>query len=157
MNYYSIPLQIEKVRKGLHLEQVDVRKSIHQQIALMLKTLTLSYRFDPVFGSILNKYHAQTPPQRRSQRLWMEEMRERIQKNLLDLLVRYETRITVTDVFVDLVQPNPGDENPLMKVRVRIQGNLSIGRKEKFHYPDNQVDEDAQEAFPLLIPVGKII
>lgn len=155
MNYYAIPIHSDKLMRGRALEKVDIRRSIHEHIALMLRTLSLGYRFDPVYGSILNKYHASTPPQRRSQRIWLEEIRERIQKNLLDMLLRYETRIKVQDVFVDLVQPKATDENPLLKVRVRISGNLSIGRKEQFHYPDSEVDEDAKEAFPLMIPVGK--
>jgi hypothetical protein len=40
-------------------------------------------------------------------------------------------------------------------VKVDVFGQLTLGRKEQFHYPDNEVDDDAKEAFPLVIPVGR--
>lgn len=155
MHYYTIPIRTDQLMRGKALDKTDVRRSIHQHIGLMLKTLSLSYRFDPSYGSVLNKFHALTPPQGRSQRLWMEELRERIQKNLHEMLTRYETRIVVQEVFVDLDQPPAHATEPVLRVRVRVHGDLSLGRKEKFHYPDSEVAEDAMEALPLLIPIGK--
>lgn len=140
---------------GKSLDQADLRLSIHQNIRLILKSLTLSYRFDPVFGSVLNKYQARTPPQGRSERAWREEMREQIQKNLKDLLQRYETRIKVTDVIVELYEPSQRDADPVVGVKVEVDGQLKLGRREKFHFPDSEIEEDAQEVFPLMIPVGK--
>ena len=111
--FYRIPLRMDKLMRGDELERIEIRKSIHQNIGLMLRTLSMSYQFDPGYGSVLNKYHARTPPQNQTERSWREEMRERIQKNLLDMLQRYETRISVTDVFVDLRQPDAKEKNPL--------------------------------------------
>ncbi len=150
-----MPIKLDEVMRGEPLEQLDIRKAIHQNIKLMLKTMTLSYRFDPTFGSILNKYHACTPPQKRSERAWREEIREQLQKNIKDMLQRYETRMAITDVMVDLREPNYTETSPMVKVKVDVFGQLTLGRKEQFHYPDSEIDEDAQEAFPLVIPVGK--
>ena len=153
--YYTIPLKLDEVMRGKYLEETDVRKSIHQNIRLILRTMSLRYRFDPLFGSVLNKYHARTPPQRKSERLWREEMREQIQKNLKDMLQRYETRLDITDVLVDLMDPKFTETSPMVRVKVDVFGQLTLGRREQFHYPDSEVDEDAQEAFPLVIPVGR--
>lgn len=154
-SYYAIPLKLDGVMRGETLDDIDLRKAIHQNIRLILKSFMLSYRFDPTFGSILNKYHATTPPQKKALRAWREEIRENTQRNLKDMLQRYETRVTVTDVIIDLLEPNYNDGTPMVKVKVEVIGQLSLGRKEQFHYPDSEVDEDAKEAFPLVIPVGK--
>ncbi len=153
--YYAIPLKLNQTMKGKQLEHIEIRKSIHQNIRLIIKTLSMSYRFDPLFGSLMNKYHARTPPQRRSERVWREEMRETIQGNLKDMLIRYETRLQVTDVVVDLQAPRTTDSVPMVKVKVEVHGQLSLGRRDQFYFPDSEVDEDAQDAFPLVIPVGK--
>ena len=156
MNYYPIPLNLADVTRGKRaaVEQ-DVRKSIHQNINLIVRTMSLSYRFDPSFGSILNKFQAATPPQKIPERIWREQMRESIQKNLKDMLTRYETRIEVKDVYIDMKKPVRGDKS-VVHVKVVIDGHLLLGRKEKFHYPDSEVSEEAQEVLPLMIPVGKI-
>lgn len=153
--YYSIPLKLDDVMRGKTLGQTDIKKSIHENIKLIIKTLSLSYRFDPTFGSLLSKFHARTPPQRKSERLWREEMREMIQINVKDMLQRYETRLDITDVLVDLQEPSHSESRPMVKVKVDVFGQLTLGRRDQFHYPDSEIDEDAQEAFPLIIPVGK--
>jgi phage baseplate assembly protein W len=156
MAYYPIPIDLAEVTRGKRVAEIeDVRKSIHQNINLILKTMSMSYRFDPSFGSILNKFQAATPPQKIPERIWREQMRESIQKNLKDMLGRYETRIEVKDVFIDLKKPARGDKS-VVNVQVIIDGQLLLGRKEKFHYPDSEVSEEAQEVFPLMIPVGKM-
>lgn len=153
---YPIPLDLAQVTRGKRVAiEEDVKKSIHQNINLILKTMSLSYRFDPSFGSILNKFQAATPPQKVPERIWREQMRESIQKNLKDMLRRYETRIRVKDVYIDMKKPKRGDK-AIVNVQVMIDGHLMLGRKENFHYPDSEVSEEAQEVFPLMIPVGKM-
>jgi predicted component of type VI protein secretion system len=153
--YYEIPLKLSQVMKGKQLEKVELRKAIHQNVRLILGSNILSYRFDPAFGSVLNKYQALTPSQKKKERVWREDMREDIQRNLNDMLQRYETRVLVKDAVVNLQDPAITDGEPVVKVKVDISGQLTIGRKENFHYPDSEVEEDAQEALPLIIPVGK--
>jgi predicted component of type VI protein secretion system len=156
MNYYSIPLKANEVIRGKNLaNEMETRLSIHQNIRLMINALTLSYRFDPSYGCILNKYNARTPPQRKLERSWREEIRNDIQNNIKYLLQCYETRIQVQDVIVALQEPDKNDHRPTVKVRVDISGQLTLGRKERFHYPDSEIAEEAQEVFPILIPVGK--
>lgn len=155
MSYYPIPLDLSEISRGKRARDQDLRKSIHQNINLILKSMSLRYRFDPSFGSILNKFQAATPPQKIPERIWREQIRDSIQKNLKDMLTRYETRIQVKDVFIEMKKPNRGDKS-IVHVQVVIDGQLLIGRKEKFHYPDSEVSEEAQEVFPLMIPVGKM-
>lgn len=152
---YTIPIALGEVTRGRVLKQeADLKKSIHQNINLILRSLNLSYSYDPSFGSLMNKFQAATPPQRLPERLWRDEMRDAIQKNLKLMLSKYETRIDVKDVYVDL-KKSTGRDKAKMNVRIQISGNLSLGRKEKFHYPDSMVSDEAQEVFPLMIPVGK--
>lgn len=156
MNYYSIPINLSEISRGKrHEGEVDLRESIHQNINLILRTFSLSYRFDPSFGCVLNKYQAATPPQKIPERIWREQMRESIQKNMKDMLMRYETRIHVKDVFIDM-KKSRGRNKSVVNVKVQITGNLTLGRKEHFHFPDSEVSPEAQELLPLMIPIGKL-
>lgn len=154
-SYYSIPIRPDKIMEGHKLDLVDLRRSIHQHIHLIVRTTSLSYGFDPTFGSVLNKYHARTPPQRRSEARWRENIREDLQKNLKDLFTRYETRIVVENVMVNILDPDPRQAKSVVKVKVEVKGYFNLGRKEKFYYPDSEIEEEAREIFPLVIPVGK--
>jgi len=158
MNYYNIPLRMDKLMKGVHLhDEVELRKSIHQNIEFMLRAFTLSYRFDPSFGSVMNKYQATTPPQDKSERAWREFIRQDIQKNLKDLFTRYETRIKIRDVNVDFKnKKNKKQDNALAYVSIQVVGQLTLGRRDTFYFPDSEVEEDAKEVFPLMIPLGKV-
>ena len=156
MEYYRIPLDVSGLLRGQRLsDEVELKKSIHENIRLILNSVTLSYRFDPAFGSVLNKHHAATPPQNRAERAWRETIRNEIQANLLDMLQRYETRVDVQEVHVNLRTPRTRAGDPVTMVSVEIDGQLSLGRKEHFHYPDSEISEEAQEVFPLMIPIGK--
>jgi phage baseplate assembly protein W len=156
MNYYALPLRVTDLLEGERLDdEVDLKLAIHQNIRLILRSYTMSYRFDPSFGSLLSKYNAATPPQNRPERAWREKIRNEIQNNLLEMLQRYETRVEVQDVMVNLQTSTASDGSPKTTVQVEVDGRLSIGRKDKFHYPDSEVSEEAQEAFPLMIPMGK--
>lgn len=160
MNYYSIPLRVDKLIRGERLyDEIDLRKSIHQNIEFILKSFTLSYRFDPAFGSVMNKYQATTPPQDKSDRAWRESIRQDIQKNLKDLFARYETRVKIRDVIVDFTNASKKKrrvDNSLAKVSIQVVGQLTLGRRDTFYFPDSEVDEDAKEVFPLMIPIGKV-
>lgn len=156
MNYYPIPLDLKKIINGKKEdEEVDLVKSIHQNIRLILKSFTQSYRYDPNFGSILNKYHAATPPQNQSERVWRNGIREAIRQNLKAMLTQYEQRVKVKDVIIQLDGTAKQKQLDMLQVRVQVIGELTVGRKALFHYPDSEVAEEAQEVFPLLIPVGK--
>lgn len=154
--YYSIPLDLGKAMRGAPLAQTDIRQAIHQNIRLMLSTLTLSYRFDPAFGCVLNKYQARTPDRKAVERAWREEMRVEIEQNIKDLLQRYETRISVSEVTVELQNPTIRASQPVVMAVVEISGRLSLGNKERFHFPDSEIEEAAQGVFPLMIPIGKM-
>lgn len=155
MEFYNIPLRINKIIKGdIVKDEIDLRESIHQNISLLLKTFFLSYRFDPSFGCILNKYQGSTPPQKQSKRAWRSDMQEAAQKNLEDMLKRYEKRIKVTEVIVDLDETNFNINDSIVDVRVQVKGQLTLGRRENFHFPDSEIADEAQEVFPLMIPVN---
>lgn len=153
--YYTLPLRLDNAIRGKQLEQTEIRKAIHQNIRLILRTLSLRYRFDPGFGSLAYKYNARMPPGKGSERAWREDMREQIQKNIKDMLQRYETRVDIRDVIVDIEEPDKESPKPEVKVKVEVFGQLSLGQNQQFYYPDREIDEDAQGVFPLVIPLGK--
>ena len=149
---------MDRLMKGDHLHnEVDLRVSIHQNIELILQTFSLSYRFDPTFGCVMNKYQAKTPPQRMSDRAWKESIRESIQKNLKDMFSRYESRIRIRDVIVDLKPVKRGQRiDSIAYVSVQVIGQLALGRRDAFYFPDSEIDDAAQEVFPLMIPIGRL-
>ena len=69
------------------------------------------------------------------------------------MLQRYETRIKVSDVVVDMKPPRRRSNDQMVHVSVQVMGELTLGRKEKFHYPDSEIADEAKEVFPLLIPL----
>lgn len=155
MEYYPIPLRVNELMRGKRLEdETDIRLSIHQNIRMILKAFTMSYRFDPTFGCVMNKYHAKTPPQGKSDRAWKDKMRDTFQANLKEMLQRYETRVKVEDIRI-LMRQSKKKDKAVMNVRVEVIGKMTIGRRENFRYPDSEVSDDAKEVFPLMIPVGK--
>lgn len=157
MEFYKIPLRCNELMNGSNLsKEVETRFSIHQNINLILNSFTQTYKFDPSFGSVIGKYHACTPPQGESERIWRDNIRQEIQRNLKDMLTRYETRILVTDVGVSMSFPNKKSSDPSVILKISIEGKLNLGRNESFHYPDREVDPGASEVFPLRIPVGRI-
>lgn len=157
MQYYRIPLRCDLLMQGQHLsEEAEAKESIHQNIKLILESFTQSYSFDPSFGSVISKYQACTPPQDESERIWRENIRQEIQRNLMDMMTRYETRITVTDLGVSMSFPQKRSSDPSVNLRISIEGQLNLGRNERFHYPDSAIAPGAQEVFPLRIPVGRV-
>lgn len=157
MQYYRIPLRCDLLMSGHHLsEEAEAKESIHQNIKLILESFTQTYSFDPSFGSVISKFQACTPPQDESERVWRENIRQEIQRNLMDMMTRYETRITVTDVGVSMSFPQKRSSDPSVNLRISIEGQLNLGRNERFHYPDSEIAPGAQEVFPLRIPVGRV-
>jgi predicted component of type VI protein secretion system len=158
MPYYEFPLKLGNVMRGKRAVSIDIRASVTQNLKLLFKTMPLKYSFDPNYGSILNKQQYVTPPQKKGERIWRENMREAIQRNLKVLLAEYEPRLKIDDVFVEMEDPKIKSASDktigMVLVRIRVEGNLTLGRKEKYMFPDSEVEDAAQEAFPLYIPVG---
>ncbi|MEN9610113.1 MAG: hypothetical protein RLZZ628_927 [Bacteroidota bacterium] len=155
MPFYEFPLKTGAVMRGKRATSIDTRAAITQNLKLLLRTMSLRYDFDPSYGSVLNKQQYVTPPQK-GENSWRVNMRDSIQSNLKMLLTEYEHRLKITDVFVDMEENKSGKDKwiGMVLVRVRVEGNLTLGRKEKYQFPDSEVEEEAQEAFPLYIPVG---
>ncbi|MEO0044637.1 MAG: Baseplate wedge protein gp25 [Bacteroidota bacterium] len=154
MNYYALPLKVDRIITGKKLETVDIQTSVQQNIRLILKTMPLEYAYDAMFGSVLNKFQYATPPQKAGQLLWRNGLRESIRKNLKFLLEEYEPRLKIEDVLVNLSEPIQNAKEAIVLVKVTIKGELALGRKEIFHFPDSQIDSEAKSVFPLMIPIG---
>jgi len=150
MEYYHIPLKVDRILKGKQIDnEVDIREAIHQNIRLIIKTLFLEYRFDPTFGSLINKKQGSSAPQQKSTKKWKDKIREDVQKNLKDMLQRYEQRIKVNDVMVNINLGGKYVSDPIARVEVKVHGQFTIGKKEDFYYPDSEVDGQEQGVFPL--------
>jgi predicted component of type VI protein secretion system len=154
MKYYSLPLNVGNLITGKRVETVDIQTSVQQNIRLILKTMPLEYSYDAMFGSVLNKFQYATPPQKAGEGKWRIQLREAIRKNLKFLLEEYEPRLKMEDVLVNLSEPIQNSKEAIVLVKVIIKGELTLGRKEIFHFPDNQFDSEAKAVFPLMIPIG---
>jgi predicted component of type VI protein secretion system len=154
MKYYSLPLKVSNLMAGKKVETIDIQTSVQQNIRLILKTMPLEYGYDAMFGSVLNKFQYATPPQKAGEGNWRKQLREAIRKNLKFLLEEYEPRLKIEDVLINLSEPMQNAREAIVLVKVIIKGELTLGRKEIFHFPDNQVDSEAKSVFPLMIPIG---
>ncbi len=155
MQFYKIPITCSTLTAGKAAGRVSVRESIHENIRILLKSFFLSYRFDPTFGSVINRFQGSTRPNTKRDVLWRAEIKRQIKENLESLLQRYERRIEVDKVMVQLLSPDKYSKNENVYVKVEVRGILSLGRREKFHFPDREIVDEAREVFPLSIPVGK--
>ena len=155
MAFYTIPLNPANLMVARDLKKVEIRESIHENIRLILRSFFLSYRYDPSFGSLINRFQGSTRPNTTRDVLWRAEIKRQIQNNLEDMLKRYENRVQVDSVVVNLVNPGKKSKNGEVQVRVEVKGNLSLGMRERFHFPDREIVDEAQEVFPLTIPIGK--
>jgi predicted component of type VI protein secretion system len=155
MPFYEFPLKTGAVMRGKQANSIEIRAAITQNLKLLLRTMSLRYDFDPSYGSVLNKQQYVTPPQK-GENTWRNNMKEAIQNNLKMLLTEYEPRLKITDVWVNMEEnKNATDKlTGIVLVRVGVEGNLTLGRKEKYRFPDSEVEAEAKEAFPLYIPVG---
>jgi predicted component of type VI protein secretion system len=154
MKYYSLPLKVGNLIVGKKAEMIDIQTSVQQNIRLILKTMPLEYGYDAMFGSVLNKFQYATPPQKAGEKRWRDVLREAIRKNLKNLLEEYEPRLKIEDVLINLSEPMQNTKEAIVLVKVVIKGELTLGRKEIFHFPDNQLDSEAKSVFPLMIPIG---
>lgn len=156
MEYYSIPINIKDILKGKNVDdEVEIKKSIHQNIDMMLQAFTLSYRFDTSFGSVLHRYHASTPPQNVKDSTWQGKIEEVIQANLKEMLKKYETRIKIKDVTVNIRESSKSNRKGAVNVMVTVKGKLNTGQGGEFKYPDSELSENNVKVFPLMIPIGE--
>jgi predicted component of type VI protein secretion system len=151
MDYYKLPLEIDKLMSNEHQEptKVDLRMSMAQNIELILQTMPLRYGFDPNFGSILNEYQYATLPI--DDKDWQRKFKDKVQMNLRALIEQYEMRLENIEVKLPNLVMN---EKGMLEVLVKIQVKGEYGRSAPFIFPDTQIDSENWRIFPLKIPVG---
>ncbi len=101
MNYYSLPFT-PKPGEQSRLPKVSTEESVQQHIRLMLATMPGSYRFAPVYGSLLNKHHFLLPDKRKGDKRLEQELKLKLQENLKFLIDRYEPRLKVEEIEVGI-------------------------------------------------------
>jgi phage baseplate assembly protein W len=107
MKYYALPFDARRATR--ELPKTDVEESVRQHIRLLLLTMPGSFRFSPWFGSWLNKHHHRLPDKRKGEKKLENELKEKLQANLRQLLSRYEPRLALHDVEVTVQLAPPGE------------------------------------------------
>ncbi|CAA9228778.1 MAG: hypothetical protein AVDCRST_MAG56-837 [uncultured Cytophagales bacterium] len=106
MKYYALPFDARQATR--QLPKTDVEESVRQHIRLLLLTMPGSFRFSPWYGGWLNKHHYRLPDKRKGEKKLENELKEKLQANLRQLLTRYEPRLVLHEVEVTVILSPPG-------------------------------------------------
>jgi len=128
MDYYSLPFT-PKPHEESRFAKVDAETSVRQHIRLMLSTMPGSFRFDPVYGSLLNKHHFLLPDKRKGDKKLEQELKLKLQNNLKALIAKHEPRLIVDEIEVEV---NPGRNENDSRITFLINISGSINGRESF-------------------------
>jgi phage baseplate assembly protein W len=135
MDYYSLPFT-PAPRNGNFFARVNTEMSVRQHINFLLTTMPGSFRFAPLYGSWLNKYHFHLPDKRQGEKKLEAGLKLEMQENLRFLLGRYEPRLKVDNLEVEVNFAKENEQRSKEKAgritfRISITGTLNGGESFK--------------------------
>lgn len=144
--FYSMPFRTESLGKKGSLQKCDLMESIRQNIRLLLLTPPGRYRFDPFYGCKIHWFQFMANNRAMEGRKEEDLFKLDIQENIRQLILRYEPRIVISDIEVELRQ-DPAAQIPWKSQRAAwpgkpvIQVIVSIKGRVKAEYAlDQQLD-----------------
>ena len=114
MSFYSIPFSASEVIAG-EFSRTGLAESVRQHIRLLLTSIPMRYRFAPIYGSWLNKHHFKLPDKRRGDKKLENELKENLQTNIRMLIGKFEPRLQLSEVEVNVILPKPDEIDPRHK------------------------------------------
>ena len=123
--FYSIPFQTEQLGKKGSLQKCELADSIRQNIRMLLLTPPGRYRFDPFLGCKIHWFQFMANNRMMEGRKEEDQFRMDLQENIKQLIQRYEPRVQLSDVEVDLRQ-DPAEHIPWKTKRANWNGNPVI-------------------------------
>jgi phage baseplate assembly protein W len=137
--FYSLPFKAEsKARQG-SMKQVDLETSVRQNLRLLLSSMPGRFRYAPMFGSQLNKFHFRLPDKRKGDKKLEDEIKNIVQKNVDALIRKFEPRIELKEVIVSVRLPKadrPAEQQPKGggKIALEITVNGRLMDREDFDH-----------------------
>jgi phage baseplate assembly protein W len=129
--FYSLPFKAENKAKQDTMKKVDLETSVRQNLKLLLSTMPGRFRYAPMFGSQLNKYHFRLPDKRKGDKKLEDEIKSKVQKNVEELIKKFEPRIEVKEVIVVVRLPKadkPLEQQPKgggkIALEITVNGRL---------------------------------
>ena len=154
--FYSMPFRAENLTKKDKLERCDLAVSVRQNLRLLLMTPPARVRNSPLYGCIIHWQQFVA-----SNRLMEEDKRQEdifkvsIERNIKDLIERFEPRILLSEVEVDIrytveeqttwrLVKTQIRENNVIQIIVNIKGKV----KPQFVFDGQSLD--LEDTIPLL-------
>jgi phage baseplate assembly protein W len=109
--FYAIPFRTEQLGARDSLQKCSLKDSIRQNIRVLLLTPPGRFRYDPYYGCRIHWYQFMTSNHAMQGKKEEDQFRLKLQENLKELIRRFEPRIELTDLEVDMRQ-DPGEQIP---------------------------------------------
>jgi phage baseplate assembly protein W len=112
--FYKIPFNFKKLTQGENTQMVSIEESLAQYMALVISTTFGEYKYDEDFGSIIweTDFSFLANP---------NQLKDQIKESVFEQIKKYEKRITVTEVVLNLMQDTLNYDS-----KIRVKKRLDI-------------------------------
>ena len=112
--FYKIPFDFKKLSVGEDARRVVLEESLAQYIALIITTIFGEYKYDLEFGTIIweTDFNLLANP---------NQLKDLIKESVYEKVKKYETRLIVTDVTLEVVEDTLSYET-----NIRVKKRLDI-------------------------------
>ncbi|WP_309607427.1 GPW/gp25 family protein [Flavobacterium sp.] len=112
--FYKIPFDFKKLSIGEDARRVVLEESLAQYIALIITTIFGEYKYDLEFGTIIweTDFNLLANP---------NQLKDLIKESVHEKVKKYETRLIVTDVTLEVVEDTLSYET-----NIRVKKRLDI-------------------------------
>ena len=112
--FYKIPFDFKKLSIGEDARRVVLEESLAQYIALIITTIFGEYKYDLEFGTIIweTDFNLLENP---------NQLKDLIKESVHEKVKKYETRLIVTDVTLEVVEDTLSYET-----NIRVKKRLDI-------------------------------
>ena len=112
--FYKIPFNYKKLVGGEDVAKVTIEESLAQFISLVITTIFGEYKYDEEFGTIIweTDFNFLANP---------NQLKDEIKESVFEKVKKYEKRLTVTEVVLNVVQDTLSHE-----VKIRVKKRLDI-------------------------------
>jgi phage baseplate assembly protein W len=112
--FYKIPFDFKKLTIGEDARKVTIEESLAQFIALIITTIFGEYKYDEEFGTVIweTDFNLLANP---------NQIKDLIKESVYEKVKKYEKRLTVTDVALNVVQDTISQDS-----HIRVKKRLDI-------------------------------
>jgi phage baseplate assembly protein W len=137
--FYALPFKTAEKAKQGSLKQVDLETSVRQNLRLLLSSMPGRFRYAPMFGSQLNKFHFRLPDKRKGDKKLEDEIKSIVQKNVDALIRKFEPRVDLKEVIVTVRLPKADKSSEFQpkgggKIALEITINGRLMDRESFDH-----------------------